>query len=166
MLLIISILLLNPIFVFAHNETLDIVYDPCTGKSHQDAEDEMWYMLVGDDINRHIDDEITTISYYFAEYAENDSSYSWTTDIYNKYVDVDKMSPEDALVKAQATAKEIKEAYANSMKKWNDIYYYSYDSGGNRTKNKIINIVESESSKADITIYPIGYYNKKRQHSC
>ena len=69
MLLIISILLLNPIFVFAHNETLDIVYDPCTGKSHQDAEDEMWYMLVGDDINRHIDDEITTISYYFAEYA-------------------------------------------------------------------------------------------------
>ena len=161
MLLIISILLLNPIFVFAHNETLDIVYDPCTGKSHQDAEDEMWYMLVGDDINRHIDDEITTISYYFAEYAENDSSYSWTTDIYNKYVDVDKMSPEDALVKAQATAKEIKEAYANSMKKWNDIYYYSYDSGGNRTKNKIINIVESESSKADITIYPIGYYNKK-----
>lgn len=67
------------------------------------------------------------------------SSYTWTTEV------------------SQEIANEIKTAYANSMKKWNDVVYYSYDSNGNRIENKIVNIVEGTKDDHDIVIYPVDY---------
>ena len=44
------------------------------------------------------------------------------------------------------------------MKKWNNVYFYSYDSSGNIYKHKIINIVEGTASDHNISIYPeTGY---------
>lgn len=43
------------------------------------------------------------------------------------------------------TAEEIKNAFANSMMKWNNVVYYSYDSTGNIQSHNIINIVEGSA---------------------
>ncbi len=41
------------------------------------------------------------------------------------------------------------------MKKWNNVYFYSYDSSGKLIKNKLINITETDDkSKSNLIIYP------------
>ena len=50
---------------------------------------------------------------------------------------------------------EIKTAYANSMKKWNNVYFYSYNQDGTITKNKLINVVEGSANNHNLTIYPV-----------
>ena len=52
-------------------------------------------------------------------------------------------------------AQEIKNAYAESMKKWNNVYFYSYDDNGILNKHKIINIVEGTATDHNLTIYPV-----------
>ena len=124
---------------FAHPQMLDVVYDNCDGADDTDGIDEMWYILYWSSINNyiHISHETTTIKYYFEEKAEaTDSTYTWTTDI------------------SEEVANEIKDAFANSMKKWNNVYFYSYDSSGNIVKNKIINIVEGTKDDHNLSIYP------------
>lgn len=77
----------------------------------------------------HISHEKTVVTYYFAE-TSKDGTYSWTTDV------------------SETVANDIKNTYANSMKKWNNVYFYSYDdSTGLITKNKIINVVEAENAE-------------------
>ena len=51
-------------------------------------------------------------------------------------------------------AQTLKNAFVNSMKKWNDVYFYSYKQDGTKSKEKVINIVEGSSSDYDIIIYP------------
>ena len=119
---------------------LDVTYDSC---GVFDEIDRVWYYLNERGFSKgptydyhHLSQENLTLKYFFSEYAFSDLSYTWTTD-----VDL-------------ATANEIKTAYVNSMKKWNDVYYYSYDENGIKTKNKVINIVEGAANDYNIMIYP------------
>lgn len=121
--------------VFAHSALLDVVYDDCIAEKDGDGIDEIWYDLEYFGSNSHISNEEDTIKYYFEETSQN-GMYTWTTDV------------------SESVANEIKNAYANSMKKWNNVYYYSYDENGGVTKHKIINIVEGTASDHNLSIYP------------
>ncbi len=82
-----------------------------------------------------------TIKYYFSNVSQDDT-YTWTTDILS------------------TDAQEIKDAYANSMKKWNNIYFYSYNIYGTLEKHKVINIIEGTESDHNLIIYPThGQFN-------
>ena len=133
--LIIIILAFSTIQVFAHPQMLDVVYDNCTGVDNADGIDEMWYLSVWGGYNYHISHDIATIKYYF-ESASQDNVYTWTDGI------------------SEETANEIKEAFVNSMKKWDNVYFYSQDEFGNIIKNKIINIVEGTEEDHNLSIFP------------
>ena len=143
-LILIAVLLCsNNVFIFAHEKMLDVEYDSCGvprdphGQiERMDGEDELWYWLIDGYCEYHISNEVQTIKYYFADDAKGSDTYTWTTDL------------------AATEANEIKEAYANSMKKWDNIYYYSYDENGNRIANKIINVVEGTLTDHNLIIYP------------
>ncbi|MBE6676041.1 MAG: hypothetical protein E7594_04270 [Ruminococcaceae bacterium] len=113
--------------VYAHEAKLDIGYDACIADVNDDSAEEMWYKLSNSSSCWHLDHTILTIRYYF----ENISDYEGSDIPIN----------------------EIKDAYVNSMKKWNNVYYYSYDSAGNVVKNKIINIVEGSYSDHNLSIF-------------
>ena len=82
-------------------------------------------------------DEVTTITYFFSDSEKDGSTYTWTTDL----------SIEEA--------NDIKNAYADSMKNWNNVYYYSYDASGHMVVNKVINIVEGQDKESsNLIIYP------------
>ena len=122
---IISIL---SIFVYGHSVIVDIEYDECINLQGADGRDEAWYWLENSsNIQPHIGNNVPTIKYYFEEQYYSSTSgvtYTWSID------------------DSDYSAEEIKQAYANSMKKWNDIYYYSYDTNGNRITNKIVDVVD------------------------
>ena len=122
--------------VSAHEEMLDVEYDLCE-YSNYDGLDEKWYCLDSLTSNKHISHEVIDIKYYFEEHTENDSSYTWTTDV------------------SEEVAQEIKNAYAASMEKWNNVYFYSYDSNGNISKHKIINVIEGTKNDHNLSIYPV-----------
>ena len=164
----------SPVLACAHETVLNVLFDECVVNyknayviKKEDGYDEIWYYLTSMntatilgmemdvEISRHISNETNTIKYYFADNAQNDSSYTWTTDIFAEYIKT--MAAEEAQEKAESMANEIKEAYANSMKKWNNVYYYSYDDYGNRICNKVINVVEGTKSDHNLVIYPIHY---------
>ncbi len=124
--------------VNAHNYMLNINYDDCDDEENFDGIDEAWYILNNYYESTHISQEVSTIKYYFEEtYTEGGVTYTWT--------------PNNL---SQSVANEIKTAYANSMKKWNNVYFYSYDADGHVVKNKIINIVEGTESDHNLVIYP------------
>ena len=153
------LLISGSINAFAHENVLNIDYDECIiptdedGNTNiQDGEDEMWYCIasVNDAKNNvfceyHLYESITTIKYYFEPFAEDGSGYSWNTEV------------------SEETANEIKQAYADSMKKWNNVFYYSYGENGNRIAKKIINITEGTESDHNLSIYPIDYCDFKDQ---
>ena len=120
--------------VSAHENILDVEYDNCIS-SYGDGVDEMWYSLDGTNLCTHISHNVSTIKYYFEEFSE-DNSYSWNTDV------------------SDSMAEEIKTAYADSMEKWNNVYFYSSDSNGNFIKNKIINIAEGTEIDHNLSIFP------------
>ena len=112
----------NCINVKAHEKMLDVKYDSC---GIFDEIDRVWYYLNERGYSEgptydyhHLSQETLTLKYCFSEYEYSTPDYTWTTD-----VDLE-------------TANEIKEAYVNSMKKWNDVYYYSYDENGIKKKIK------------------------------
>lgn len=88
----------------------------------------------------YIGQSTSTIKYYFEDVARNGSGYTWTTDIDQELVD------------------KIKAAYVNSMMKWNDVYYYSYNNNGNRFTHKLINIEEGTEDDHNLSIYPLENY--------
>ena len=96
----------------------------------------MWYALDRYSECYHISHDEFTIKYYFAD-ADEGSTYTWNTDV------------------STIVAQEIKYRYAKSMKKWNDVYFYSYNSDGTLVKNKVINIVEGTELDHNLTIYPV-----------
>lgn len=63
------------------------------------------------------------LKYYISDTDKDDPTKTWTTLV------------------GETVANEIKNAFVNSMKQWNDVYFYSYNSNGTRNKNKIIDIV-------------------------
>ncbi|MBQ7343592.1 MAG: hypothetical protein IJW53_02370 [Clostridia bacterium] len=130
-------------YVSAHESILDVDYDGCIWPNYtSQTETKAWYVLYSRrEINEnskcyHISHETQTIKYYFAD--ESSSGYRWDDDI------------------SEELAEEIKTCYANSMEKWNNVYFYSYDSNDNIVKNKVINIVEGNSTDNNLVIYP--YY--------
>lgn len=114
---------------------LDVIYDDCIYNDSGDGIDETWYILDTPPFCYHLGDEVDTIKYYFEDSSPN-GTYTWTTDV------------------SESVAEEIKNAYANSMKKWNNVYFYSYNSDGTVTKHKIINVVEGTALDHNLSIYP------------
>jgi len=94
--------------------------------------------LIWNNSEYHISHEVDTITYYFADSSRNlFDTYTWTTDI------------------SETEVNDIKESYAESMKKWNDVYYYSYDENGNMTLHKVINVMEgADEESSNLIIYP------------
>ncbi len=133
--LIINALILYSQPIFAHEEMLEVTYDDCIFSDYGDDMNEMWYILNWFNEQYHLSQDEYTIRYYFEDSSE-DGLYTWTTDI------------------SESKAQEIKEAYANSMKKWNNVYFYFYNDDGTVTKNKMINVVEGNESNCNLKIYP------------
>ena len=129
--LMLTFLLTSTIFeTFAHTNILAVFYDDCIPSEENDFIDEMWYKLDDGDENSHLSHEVTTIKYYFDD--NPDTGETWDS----------------------ARASEIKQAYANSMEKWNNVYFYSISYTGIVTKNKIINVVEGTENDHNLIIYP------------
>ena len=135
--------------VKAHSALLEVEYDDCSKSDYVnennigDGIDERWYYLCERNYSTdvmlyyyHLAQNKKTLKYYFSPTGKDNTSYTWTTDV------------------DQATANEIKEAFANSMKQWNEVYFYSYSQNGTRIKNKVINIEEGTANNYDIIIYP------------
>ena len=138
--------------VSAHSNSLDIVYDDCGDVLVENGaiiNDEMWYSLISHNVvqERHIFETTTVIKYYFMEESvlDNNERYTWTTDV------------------SEDVANEIKQSYVDSMKKWNNVYYYTYDENNNRIVNKIITVVEGTEEDHNLKIYPLktGGLNNK-----
>ena len=127
---------LGVIQVFAHAALLEVSYDDCVALNKKDGIDETWYILNKNGSFFHFRHTDNTIKYYFSDKSE-DGTYTWTTDV------------------SETVANEIKTAYANSMKKWNNVYFYSFD-GENVVKNKIINVVEGTEDDYNLIIYPMN----------
>jgi len=133
--------------VYSHSSKLNVVYDNCTPNLNGDGVDEMWYVLdaksennasnVNYSISTHLPTEKKIIEYYFE--PTNENGISWTN--YG-------LAPEKI--------DELKIAFANSMKKWNNVCFYSYDSEGNVIKNKVIEVKEGTLSSHNLSIYPIS----------
>ena len=119
---------------------LEVGYDQCIADENGDGVNETWYILNNLTSCTHYDHNNTTIKYYFEDCSDT-GDYYWTSDV------------------SAQVANEIKNAYANSMKKWNNVYFYSYDSYGNVVKNKIINIVEGTATDHNLSIYPANDVN-------
>ena len=128
--------------VLAHSSVLNVEYDACIP---DDNLKERWYVIDHPtDGCYHISHEVQTIKYYFADNPE--SGYGWD--------DV----PDGA-------GDEIKSSYAESMKKWNNVYVYLNDSAGNVIKNKVINIVEGTLTDHNLIIYPTNDVNDSMAHA-
>ena len=134
--MVVNFSIFGAIQVFAHDAMLNVDYDDCKGVNGSDDIDETWYVLDVPPFCYHLGDEVDTIKYYFEE-TSSDGTYTWTTDV------------------TESVAQEIKTAYANSMKKWNNVYFYSYNDYGVLIKHKIINIVEGTEADHNLTIYPV-----------
>ena len=133
--MVVNFSIFGAIQVFAHDAMLNVDYDDCKGVNGSDDIDETWYVLDVPPFCYHLGDEVDTIKYYFEE-TSSDGTYTWTTDV------------------TESVAQEIKTAYANSMKKWNNVYFYSYNDYGVLIKHKIINVVEGTASDHNLSIYP------------
>lgn len=136
--------------IFAHDIMLNVAYDDCSEAGldrddpnvtyvPEDGINETWYSLIRYSECRHIGNETNTIKYYFEEIPDDD-------EIWNKGY-------------TKSDIEEIKTAYANSMKKWNNVYYYSYNPDGTITKKKIINIIEGDSSEQGHNLTISFYYD-------
>lgn len=143
-LVFINILCLSVIIkVNAHESLLIVGYDDCVDRTW-DGENERWYYLSEKGYSagptyryQHLPEEKLTLKYIISDIGYYDTTYTWTTDY-----DTD-------------TAERIKLAFIESIKEWNDVYFYSYVNG-NRIKNKVINIIEGTEEDYDLIIYP--YY--------
>lgn len=117
--------------IFAHDAMLEVYYDTCIESTDSDSVNEMWYVLVDEYGCTHLSDDEDSIRYYFEDNPYSGDSWANISD-----------------------AEEIQTAYANSMKKWNNVYFYSYNSDGTITKHKIINVVEGNEEDHNLSIFP------------
>lgn len=89
---------------------LDIRYDNCIGADGSDGVNEMWYLPYWDSECYHLSHETTTLKYYFDTKTSEGLEFGWG----------DYMTSDDENI--------VKNAFIDSMKKWNNVYFYSYDS--------------------------------------
>ena len=129
---------------FAHSAMLNVSYDDCKMLDAGDGIDEKWYNLIADSICYHYPEDRYTIKYYFEESSATDQNYTWTTEV------------------SATIAQEIKDAYVNSMKKWNNVYFYSYNSSGIVEKRSVINIIEGTASDHNLSICPMAFNDPYR----
>lgn len=127
---------LGSLSTFAHETMLEIDYDSCITTEDGDGIDEMWYMLDQSAETIHISHETQTIKYFFLNQGVNDGC-TWT--------------PEG---QADDVGDAIKTSFAESMEKWNNVYFYSQNADGSVAKNKIINIVEGTMGDFNVLIIP------------
>lgn len=142
--IIITIISLFPISVSAHSNDLDILYDDCIPSQYideiniGDGYNEKWYSLSKNNEMKHIANSqytVTTIRYYFY----NTSTYG---DIeWSQYLEQEQIN-------------EFKLNFINSMKKWNNVYFY-INNGDYYTKRKIVNIIEGTEENHNVSIRPI-----------
>ena len=131
--------ILGVIQTFAHDSILDIGYDECIAQKYADGTNEMWYVLDNGSSNYHLPNEEKTIKYYFKENTA-------ISDIWPDYI-------------SESDVEDVKNAYVNSMKKWNNVYFYSYNEDGTINKKKIINVIEGTENDHNLTIFfDIGSY--------
>lgn len=161
--------LIFTISVSAHESDLgipgcnDCYYDECIEEHYINSSDigdgieEKWYELLWGDIDEtvspnifdsyvmfHVDDDITTLYYKFQDNGLTQPNTTWYTNI------------------SVTNGAEIKQAYEDSMLKWNDVLLYKQNDGFIE-KYSIIKLVNYDSlvNKQDVTpnifIYP--YYS-------
>ena len=133
---VINFSVIGAIPIFAHESVLDVGYDNCIGLDDGDGIDEKWYVLERNAASFHISHEIDTIRYCFAD-SDPLTGCTWIPN-----------------GESEAIGEEIKAAYARSMEKWNNVYFYSYNSNASITKHRLINLVEVTSGDCELTIYP------------
>ena len=130
--LFLNVYTLSVTYAFAHDAVLNVEYDECVWKNEvNDGIQEAWYGIYIVDRCYHISDTVQTVKYRFVDNPYTGESWENVPD-----------------------AEEIKNAYVDSMKKWCDVYFYSYDSSGLVTKNKIVNLIEVTDDSYHITIFP------------
>ena len=119
--------------IYAHNGELSITYDNCMEDGNL-----KWYNLMNttNDIQFHPSTTMKTIKYYIADNIPN-IQYHWNTEFSN------------------SEASEIKNSLCQSMKKWNDIYFYKYDSNNIIEKCEIVSVEEGTEHDFNLIIYPI-----------
>ena len=142
--------------VLAHFEEIDVIYDVCDSVDYNvetgdigDGIDERWYSIFSNSTTDHIAYEqgsIPTIRYYVSPSVIDGYSYN---QINNATWSTNTTSTQGEL---------IKQSYINSIKKWDNIYYYkTVDSF--ITKTKLINFVEVNDSSYNLIIFP--YYDNR-----
>ena len=138
----------NSVLADAHARHLDIIYDECYPDDYKnetdigDGYDESWYELIRNKNLCHISDSIdepTTIKYYFNTTGKYES-VSW-----------DLLTNDEQIY--------IISSYKESMKKWNNVYFYGYASDGSVIKHKLVNIVEGTKEDNNLIIYPTKLIN-------
>ena len=134
--LIFNILAFTKIQINAHDTSLNVTYDQCTADISSDGVDEIWYSLINDELrSRHIGQDEVNIKYYFYDRRPL-GTYTWTPNV---------LGTED---------NAIKSAIANSMEKWNNVWFYDYSNNGKIIKRKIITVVEGTETDHNLSIYP------------
>ena len=139
----------------AHSRFLDVTYDECK------QEDEILYYLNKGEIKYynetndgkpvkinsyyHLSQDTKTIKYYVADHNDYDSTITWKDKRLTSLIDE---------ITLMNMASIFKNDFINSIKKWNNVYYYSYDANGNRVENKVINIVEGNKEDYNLIIHP------------
>lgn len=119
------------ISVNAHTNDLNVELDNCMENS-----DLRWYKLLENDSmedwtqHNHIDQSTMTLKYFVTRSIDYNESDLITEQFIN----------------------EVTLSFTNSMKKWNDIYFYSYNDDSSITKNKVVNIEEGTSDDYNLLI--------------
>ena len=67
---ILSCISISSVQVYAHDALLNVEYDDCIYNLNGDGIDEMWYTLNNSSSCWHLDDNITTIKYYFENVSD------------------------------------------------------------------------------------------------
>ena len=150
--LLFVLILYSSLSILAHPTMLNVNYDECSQEEHIDGEDELWYRIdeifpPSSGISLHMSHAVLEIKYYFS--YENDQT--WT-----KYVKDAAQQFNVSLSESEALTivQSIQNCFVNSMKRWNDVYYYSYDDNNNRIKNKIITVKQGTQYDNNVVIYP------------
>ena len=132
LIMIVNFLHFAPAKVSAHEAILDVEYDPCSPVNHDDGINERWYVFNNRLEYVHFPDNVDTITYRFMGDAED-----WVPNGFS-----------------QETGEEIKTMIANSMEKWNNVHFYSHNTDGTITKNKLINMIQITDGEPNISIFP------------
>ena len=139
--LIIVLSFISSVEILGHSAFLNVEYDECSQVANDNEDDEKWYELIGIDddtlYNRHLSTDISTIKYYISNVGKDEQNVYWnSTGLTNTQIN------------------QLKNDYVEGMKKWNDVYYYSYDGSGNKISNEVINIIEGTADDYNLIIFP------------